>query len=197
MASLMRRRRRPLSAPPSSSRPRSVRDSALALEEVCRSEVALVGEDDRPSARNLVHYLAVRQFDLRSVQRELARRGLSSLGRAESHVLATIDAVLGHLGAWTTALSLADWRPSAVRRRWHGAPRASHRCGSRSATSRRPGSPDGDAAERAARDSTVVNEQIAVGMDMARINLADDVEDTQVAVPDQPSPAERPSADAQ
>ena len=49
-------------------------------------------------ARNLVHYLALRQHDLRPIQHELAARGLSSLGRAEAHVLATIDAVLGHLG---------------------------------------------------------------------------------------------------
>ena len=46
------------------------------------------------SARNLLHYLALRRRDLRQLQRRLASLGLSSLGRAESHVLATVDAVL-------------------------------------------------------------------------------------------------------
>ncbi|MBC7876189.1 MAG: pyruvate kinase [Anaerolineales bacterium] len=46
------------------------------------------------SARNLLHYLALRRHDLRPLQIQLATLGLSSLGRAESHVLATVDAVL-------------------------------------------------------------------------------------------------------
>lgn len=46
------------------------------------------------SAQNLLHYLALRRHDLRSLQLRLAELGLSSLGRAESHVLATIDAAL-------------------------------------------------------------------------------------------------------
>jgi pyruvate kinase len=46
------------------------------------------------SAQNLIHYLALRRRDLRPLQHQLAALGLSSLGRAESHVLATIDAVL-------------------------------------------------------------------------------------------------------
>ncbi len=48
----------------------------------------------RESARNLLHYLALRRRDLRPLQLRLAELGLSSLGRAESHVLATVDAVL-------------------------------------------------------------------------------------------------------
>ncbi len=48
----------------------------------------------RQSARNLLHYLALRRSDLRPLQQELTALGLSSLGRAEQHVLATVDAVL-------------------------------------------------------------------------------------------------------
>ena len=51
----------------------------------------------RQSAQNLLHYLALRSQDLRSLQDSLARLGLSSLGRAEPHVLASIDAVLHNL----------------------------------------------------------------------------------------------------
>lgn len=60
--------------------------SALRLAEVHPSY--------RASAGNLVHYLALRRRDLRPLQLRLAKLGLSSLGRAESHVLATVDAVL-------------------------------------------------------------------------------------------------------
>jgi len=45
------------------------------------------------SALNLAHYLAFRRDDLRPLQRKLMPLGLSSLGRAEGHVLATLDAV--------------------------------------------------------------------------------------------------------
>jgi pyruvate kinase len=61
----------------------------------------------RDSARNLLHYLALRRHDLRPLQLRLAALGLSSLGRAESHVLASIDAVLGTLHR----LVHSSWRP--------------------------------------------------------------------------------------
>jgi pyruvate kinase len=51
----------------------------------------------RPSAVNLLQYLELRNRDLRGLQDELARLGLSSLGRAEAHVMATIDSVLDQL----------------------------------------------------------------------------------------------------
>ncbi|WP_243028719.1 pyruvate kinase [Thermus albus] len=55
----------------------------------------------RPSffepARNLADFLALRQHDLYPLQRELARLGLSSLGRAESRVRENLDAVLATL----------------------------------------------------------------------------------------------------
>jgi len=51
----------------------------------------------RDSARNLLHYLAFRRFDLRPEQTRLAHWGLSSLGRSESHVLYNLDAVLNGL----------------------------------------------------------------------------------------------------
>ncbi len=47
------------------------------------------------SAANLAHYLALRRHDLRALQARLAALGLSSLGRAETHGLASVDKVLG------------------------------------------------------------------------------------------------------
>lgn len=67
-------------------------------------------EDNQAGAENLLHYLALRRRDLCSMQHRLSELGLSSLGRAEAHVLPTIDAVLSmlHLGATNT------WQPSQI-----------------------------------------------------------------------------------
>ena len=51
------------------------------------------------SVANLAAWLALRQTDLGPLQGPLAALGLSSLGRCESHVLASIDAVLATLGS--------------------------------------------------------------------------------------------------
>src|ERR1022692_3652769 len=45
-------------------------------------------------AQNLLHYIALRQYDIRPLQAVLASIGLSSLGRSESHVMSTINSVL-------------------------------------------------------------------------------------------------------
>jgi pyruvate kinase len=51
----------------------------------------------RAPARNLADYLALRRTDLSPVQQPLAALGLSSLGRCEAHVQASLDAVLASL----------------------------------------------------------------------------------------------------
>ena len=71
-----------------------LRRRALDLESAFARELARVHPDQAASARNLLHYLALRQSDLRPLQGELASLGLSSLGRMEPHALATLDAVL-------------------------------------------------------------------------------------------------------
>jgi len=69
------------------------------------------------SARNLAHYIALRQHDLRPLQERLARVGLSSLGRCEGSVLFTIDRVGELLGrvlgrAWPGAQAEAGTPPA-------------------------------------------------------------------------------------
>ncbi|WP_199243466.1 hypothetical protein [Hymenobacter sedentarius] len=61
------------------------------------SRVAAVSPVFRASAFNLLHYLALRRRDLRPLQSRLAVLGLSSLGRAEAHALASVEAVLAVL----------------------------------------------------------------------------------------------------
>ena len=51
------------------------------------------------SASNLAHYLAFRHHDLRELQLELMRHGLSSLGRLESRVMITLRTVESALEA--------------------------------------------------------------------------------------------------
>src|SRR5271157_3051631 len=56
-----------------------------------------IPDQHRDSARNLVHYLALRRHDIRDLQEKLTANGLSSLGRAEADVLGAVDAALGVL----------------------------------------------------------------------------------------------------
>jgi pyruvate kinase len=72
----------------------ALRRDGLASEREFDAEFGLVAPSMRESAANLVHYLAVRRHDVRTLQDELARLGLSSLGRMEAHVMASLQTVL-------------------------------------------------------------------------------------------------------
>ncbi len=79
---------------------RALRSDVLAgAEELLQSFCPSI---DRPSfgdsARNLACYLVLRRRDLRGLQVALMRWGLSSLGRSESRVQPTLDAVVHTLG---------------------------------------------------------------------------------------------------
>lgn len=74
-----------------------------ALEQAAKTlelwAPALAGSPFAGSAENLAIYLALRRIDLTVEQAALTRLGLSSLGRSESHVRATLDAVIAALSA--------------------------------------------------------------------------------------------------
>jgi pyruvate kinase len=55
-----------------------------------RRSIQRVSPDRRESAKNLVHYVALRNHDLRKLQNQLSQHGLSSLGRSESCVLSSL-----------------------------------------------------------------------------------------------------------
>ncbi|ATG46370.1 pyruvate kinase [Celeribacter ethanolicus] len=59
----------------------------------------------RPSAENLASYLALRHADLSPMQPDLAALGLSTLGRAEPHARASLDAVVATLSRLSGAAS--------------------------------------------------------------------------------------------
>ncbi len=62
------------------------------------------------SARNLLHYLALRSLDVRQLQINLSEWGLSSLGRSERKVQAVLDTIL-HV---THQLVGKKWKPAEM-----------------------------------------------------------------------------------
>ena len=63
------------------------------------------------SAIDLAHHLALRRQDLRGLQQALSRLDVSSLGRAETHVLGSLHRLAGK--PWT---ALRDSEPVGARR---------------------------------------------------------------------------------
>ena len=80
----------------------AIRSDLVSATAKSQRSLSMIHSNYRDSARNLVHYLTFRRHDHRGLQIRLAEMGLSSLGRAESHILATIDSVLTALNAMTS-----------------------------------------------------------------------------------------------
>jgi pyruvate kinase len=71
-----------------------VQAAMARIDHECAAYLSAIPEDHQASARNLLHYLALRRHDLRHAQPLLAASGLSSLGRTESHVRDGLETVL-------------------------------------------------------------------------------------------------------
>lgn len=149
----------------------ALRTDMLHLEKESATALGGVTPAHADSARNLLHYVALRRHDVRPLQERLAELGLSSLGRAEGCVLATIDAVLDRLaqrplgGAAAAELDLG--RGQALLAEHTQAllgPRPAQR-GVRIMVTM-PG--------EAAADYALVRDLLASGMDCMRINCAHD-----------------------
>lgn len=152
-----------------------LRADLRAAETQLAPQLALVHRDFRRSARNFAHYLALRQHDLRPLQEQLAWIGVSSLGRAESHVLANLDKVLGilHHLVGRRWQSLAAEEPVGYRLSRRLLEQHTHDL---------LGPPPPERAVRimvtlpseAAADYALVRALVDAGMDIARINCAHD-----------------------
>lgn len=91
--------------------PKAAREKLLEAMIALRESVATTrpplveageeGDPEDPALANLADYLALRRQDLRDLQRGLMAEGLSSLGRLESRVRPTLDAVIAALAAMT------------------------------------------------------------------------------------------------
>ena len=153
----------------------ALRESMLAAEQNLAHQVQAVTPGNRLSARNLAHYLALRQHDHRPLQEWLAAAGVSSLGRAESHVLANLDKVLGILHRLTGQPWQSHSRDEPIGMNSSRKLLEQH-------TAELLGEPPAERAVRimvtmpaeAASDFGLVRRLVDSGMDIARINCAHD-----------------------
>ena len=159
---------------------KAVRDDVARKGAELRSAwgVGADGSKATPRVLNLSRYLALRERDLTDLQYRLAARGLSSLGRSESHVelaldtlIATLNRLTGEPGAPypTPAMAragAAELEAEAERlfgKRPKGAPRARVMA---------------TLPAEAATEPDFVNNLVNAGMDCARINCAHDDPET-------------------
>ena len=150
--------------------------TARAGELEARFEGALSAVNPKfyDSARNLVHYVALRHVDIRELQEQLSFLGLSSLGRAEKNVMASLRAVRNVLQKISTG---KDCDLNEICR---DIEKSNHDF--RAHINDLLGPPTGDRdvrimvtlPEEAADDFELVKNLVASGMDVARINCAHD-----------------------
>lgn len=153
---------------------REIRSRLSWAEGEAAADIEGVAPQHRDSARNLVHYVALRQQELRELQDQLAGFGLSTLTRLDADVLTSLDATL------ETVLALQEVRPRAAgirvplpgserlreRRRVVLGPRRQNRTTRIMVT----------LPSEAAIDTELIGGYRTAGMDLARINLAHDDE---------------------
>ncbi len=162
-----------------------VRELAVSLERQHADDFDAVPETHRDSARNLLHYLAVRSHDLRTEQQELSVLGLSSLGRAEAHVLATVDAVIARLG---TDTDRTHTLPDDLGRRGPTTARGERMLDDHTIEALGPPPPQHGTRimvtlpSEAAHDPAQVRDLVESGMDVARINCAHDTPEQWLAM---------------
>jgi pyruvate kinase len=151
-----------------------VHDAMARVDAEFASYLETIPRKQQASARNLLHYLALRCHDLRHAQSTLAAHGLSSLGRTESHVRSGVASVLSVLhtlegGTWndpdSSALLTIDDGEALL---------AAH-------TQELFGPSPGRSVRimvtmpsEAATDYPLVRDLVAAGMDCMRINCAHD-----------------------
>lgn len=151
-------------------------DRARQLESVYAEDLAAVCPEYADSARNLVHYMALREDDIRELQESLAVLGLSSLGRAERNVMASLRAV--QIALQTLAGGATDViRPAPEALQLHNTMALANKRAILGAT------PEGRDVSimvtlppEAASEPELVAGMLDAGMNVARINCARDDE---------------------
>jgi pyruvate kinase len=149
--------------------------SLVRHESDLRERLSTVHPAYRKSAINLIHYLALRHQDIRTLQDELAALGLSSLGRTEAHVMSTLNAVLvalHHLAGRKIAAQVTSEFPGFREGRSLLAAHTEALLGS--APKHRSVRIMVTMSDAAADDYRLVRELVAHGMNCMRINCAHD-----------------------
>jgi pyruvate kinase len=152
---------------------RDLRDCLVAAELAHADEIAAAHPLHRRSAANLVHYVELRSHDIRDLQTRLAVVGLSSLGRSEPYVLATIEAVLSVLAVMTDQTP-PEPRAGIALTEGHELLAANAELLLGPARSGRSTRIMVTMPSDAADDDRLIDRWIAGGMDLARVNCAHD-----------------------
>jgi pyruvate kinase len=153
----------------------AVRDSIVRSENECCAFLETIPEAQRASAVNLLQYLALRRHDLRHVQPQLASRGLSSLGRMESHVRQSLETVIEVLHVLDGKKFDGDCGSTAITVETGDSLLATHTDALLGRSPKKRGvrimvtMPT-----EASADYSIVRDLLAAGMDCMRINCAHD-----------------------
>jgi len=153
----------------------ALRDNLVESENGFADTLQQVNEQHRTGAINLIHYLGLRRQDVRPLQERLATVGLSSLGRAESHVLPNLQAIITLLQRVLQQTSSVDLVSGIVGAE-PGSVLLQHN------TKNLLGKPPAQRQTRilvtlsgeVADDYILIKEMLLKGMDCARINCAHD-----------------------
>jgi pyruvate kinase len=159
----------------------------LAEVKALREDVELKGAELRsswsveadkskvpPRVLNLSHYIALRAHDLTDLQIRLAARGLSSLGRSESHVAPALDALIATLKRLSGEPNAPYPAPMLARAGAAELEVEADRLFGKRQTSGPRARIMATLPPEAATEPALVDNLIAAGMDCARINCAHD-----------------------
>jgi len=156
----------------------ALREHAIAFEARHARDIDAAAPACRASVRNLLHYLSLRQHDIRALQHDLQSLGLSSLGVVEAHVMAGLNAVIANLQRLTgQPVSVVDAPPVD----FHSGPTLLRENAVRLlGPARRTRSPRimVTMSGAAASDEALMVALLRSGMDVMRINCAHDDPDT-------------------
>ena len=153
---------------------KSIIERANALESEYAADLAAVHPEFGAGARNLVHYLALRQSDISELQEGLTALGLSSLRRAERNVMGSVRAVLTALQKLSHETGVdTDLEHESLQLRSRAAD--AHKA---AILGDRPAGRDVSIMvtlpTETEQNSELVSGMIAAGMNIARINCAHD-----------------------
>jgi pyruvate kinase len=154
----------------------TIRKDMFDLVERYRPQLDGLHHSWRESGENLLQYLALRHKDIRPLQEKLSNLGLSSLGRAESHVIASLNTLLQLLQSLTHQKPKAE-PPKCLsfnagfRQLLHHSETLLGKSPAQRNTRIMVTMPS-----EAATDYLMVKELVASGMDCMRINCAHDDE---------------------
>lgn len=156
----------------------TISDRAEKLEARFTDALSDVHPDFYESAKNLIHYVALRRADISELQEQLSFLGLSSLGRAEKNVMSSIRTVKNALKKISSGedYDLDESRHNLEQSNQRFRTHIDDLLGSR--TDDRDVRIMVTLPEEAADDYQFVQDLLASGMDIARINCAHDDETT-------------------